>query len=79
MSFSELSYAGAFTLPSDNFGDSSLNYAQGVMEVNDGSLFIVGHTHDDAIAEFLIPELTASFDINSLKSAGAPVQQFHRC
>ena len=46
------------------------------MEVNDGSLFIVGHTHDDAIAEFLIPELTASFDINSLKSAGAPVQQF---
>ena len=76
MSFNELSYVGAFTLPSDNFGDSSLNYAQGVMEVNDGSLFIVGHTHDDAIAEFLIPELTASFDINSLKSAGAPVQQF---
>ena len=76
MSFDEISYVGAFTLPSDNFGDSSLNYAQGVMEVNDGSLFIVGHDHDDAIAEFFIPDLTASFDINSLMSAGAPIQQF---
>ena len=76
MSFDEISFAGAFTLPADTFGDSSLNYAQGVMEVNDGSLFIVGHEHEDAIAEFFIPDLTASFDINSLASAGAPVQQF---
>ena len=76
MSFDEISFEGAFALPADTFGDSSLNYAQGVMEVNDGSLFIAGHAHDDAIAEFLIPDLTASFDKDSLVSSGAPVQQF---
>ena len=76
MTFDEISYAGAFTLPADQFGDSSINYAQGVMEVNDRSLFIVGHQHEDAIAEFRIPELSTNKNLQSLKSAGKPVQHF---
>ena len=76
MTFDEISYAGAFTLPADQFGDSSINYAQGVMEVNDRSLFIVGHQNEDAIAEFRIPELSTNKNLQSLKSAGKPVQHF---
>lgn len=76
MTFDEVRYAGAFTLPADQFGDSSINYAQGVMEVNNRSLFIVGHKDEDAIAEFSIPDLSAGSDTRSLQSAGKPVQRF---
>lgn len=76
MTIGELQYAGAFKLPSNQFGDSSLNYAKGVIEVNGDSMFIVGHTHHDAIAEFKIPELVNSVSLNALTSAGNPVQAF---
>ncbi len=76
MTFSEISYVGGFTLPADDFGASNLNYAQGIIEVNGDSMFIVGHKHHDAIAEFQIPALVDSFDIDSLNSTGAPVQSF---
>ena len=76
MSFAQLQYEGAFTLPASQFGDSSLNYSQGVLEVSGDSLFITGHTHDDAIAEFRMPTLIDSQNLGDLVSAGNPVQSF---
>jgi len=71
-----LAFEGGFALPAKTYGDSSLNFAQGVIEVNGNSLFIAGHRHHDAIAEFNIPALVDSFQISELNSAGAPVQAF---
>ena len=70
-SIGELSYAGAFALPVAKNNVSSLNYASGVIEVNGDSLFIVGHDHHNAVAEFGIPELVNSTRIADLKSATA--------
>ncbi|OED43944.1 hypothetical protein AB833_02660 [Chromatiales bacterium (ex Bugula neritina AB1)] len=78
LTISDFSYEGAFKLPADQFGASSLNYANGVIEVNGDSLFIVGHNHDNAIAEFSIPTLVNSHSIAKLNSTGNPVQKFTR-
>jgi len=76
VTISDLNYLGGFALPSQQYGDSSLNYAQGVIEVNGDSMFIVGHDHDDAIAEFTVPELVNSVNISDLNTASAPSQGF---
>ena len=77
-SIEEMQFIGAFRLPADEFGISSLNYAQGPIEYNDvhHSIFIVGHSHHQAIAEFAIPELVNSDDLADLKVASAPLQLF---
>ena len=56
---SDMQYIGAFRLPASTFGNSDLNYSQGPIEYNsvNHSLFIVGHDHRQAIAEFSIPVL----------------------
>ena len=55
----DLQYQGAFRFSSDTYGDSSVNYAIGTLAYNpdNHSLFIAGHDHHEAIAEFPIPEL----------------------
>ncbi len=75
-SIDNLEYVGGFTLPADTFGQSSMNGASPIMEKFGNSLFIAGHVSDDAIAEFAVPELVNSTNINDLNSAGAPVQNF---
>lgn len=54
---SDFAYRGSFLLPSDSFGESSVNWSPGVIEVNGDSLFIVGNDQDDAIAEFQLPAI----------------------
>jgi len=56
---SDMLYQGAFRLPASNYGNSDLNYAEGPIEYNstNHSLFIVGHSYQQAIAEFSIPDL----------------------
>ncbi len=56
---SDMLYQGAFRLPAGDYGNSNLNYAEGPIEYNstNHSLFIVGHSHQQAIAEFSIPDL----------------------
>ncbi len=76
ISISNLSFAGAFSLPVAQDSVSSLNYSAGIIEVDGDSLFIIGHNHDDAIAEFVIPELVTSTTISELNSTGAPRQEF---
>ncbi len=78
MTISDLSYQGAFTLPGNTYGESSMNYAQGPLEVNGNAMYIVGHTHQDAIAKFNVPALVNSHNIADLNSTGSPVQNFSK-
>lgn len=74
----DFQYQGAFRLPDDTFGTSSLNYSQGPVEYNpdNHSIFIVGHAHHQQIAEFAVPDLVASGHIPDLNMAGTPLQVF---
>jgi len=76
VSIGAMEFIGAFALPSSEDDVSSLDFARGVIEVNGDSLFIAGHNHDDAIAEFALPQLVRSTRISDLNSAGAPRQRF---
>ena len=74
----QLSYHGAFRLPAQTFGSSSLNYSEGAIAYNSDrhSIFIVGHSHHQAIAEFAIPDLVNSETLDDLNMAGSPLQEF---
>jgi hypothetical protein len=71
-------YVGAFRLPSRKYGPSDLNYSEGPIAFNPDrqSLFIVGHAHQQAIAEFAVPELVQSTVLTELNMAGDPIQPF---
>lgn len=71
-------YEGAFRLPANKFGGSSLNYSQGPLEYNrdNHSIFIVGHAHHQNIAEFSVPRLVKSNSISALPMASSPLQEF---
>lgn len=75
-SIESFGYEGAFRMSTDEYGDSSLSYSLGVIEVDAGSLYIVGHAQTQGIAEFAIPELIMSDVAAELNSAGAPLQPF---
>lgn len=78
LAIDELQYAGGFRLPARDFGASSLNFSQGPIEYNaeDHTLFIVGHTYQQAIAEFAVPTLVNDTVLEELAMAGDPVQVF---
>lgn len=54
-----LEYIGGFRLPVGKKGSSRLAYAQGIFALSphDNTLFIVGHTHKQAVAELIIPSI----------------------
>ncbi len=74
----DFEYAGAFRVPADDFGISSLNYAEGPIEIapDRGSFFIVGHAQQQAVAEMTLPALVASTRIEDLNMAAPPTQTF---
>lgn len=74
----DFEYAGAFRLPSGTFGASSLNFSEGpfVYDTSSNSIFIVGHNHHQAIAQFFVPELVVSSDLEALEMADSPLQPF---
>ncbi len=78
LSIKDFQYVGAFRLPSRKYGESDLNYSEGPIALNPDrkSLFIVGHAHQQAIAEFPIPELVDSTVLAELNMAGDPIQPF---
>jgi hypothetical protein len=78
LAIGDLKYAGAFRLPSDEFGDSSADYAVGTLGYNPRhhSLYIAGHAQQTAIAEFAIPELGHATDVRSLPVVENPLQPF---
>ena len=79
LTIDDLRYAGAFRLPSGDFGDSNVDYAVGTLAYNPvrHSLFVAGHAHHNAIAEFAIPSALGSGDsLGDLPIADTPLQPF---
>ncbi|MGA7304245.1 MAG: hypothetical protein WBW88_05200 [Rhodothermales bacterium] len=78
LGLNNLEYVGAFRLPADTYGSSSLNYSEGPLAYNpsNSSILIVGHAWDQEIAEFVIPTVVNSTTLGDLNMAGDPVQYF---
>ena len=74
---SDLVYIGAFRVPAKANGMSDMNYSQGPIAyaADSHSVFLVGHAHQQAVAEYLVPDILDSEDITKLKMA-KPVQAF---
>lgn len=68
-------YRGAFALPAEDNGLSSLNFAKGTMQVNGRSLFIAGFRGQPWIAQYAIPRLKVTKNIRKLRYA-SPIQPF---
>jgi len=64
-------YQGAFRVPQGTFGTSTINYGGTAMAYNPArnSLYIVGHSWDQHVAEISIPEIVDSSNLNSLNTA----------
>ena len=70
-SIEDLTYVGGFRFATEQSGVSQIAYAEGPVAVGlDGkTIFAVGHAHQQAIAEFAIPELVASRNAADFKTA----------
>ncbi|CAH8285703.1 putative secreted protein (Por secretion system target) [Mariniflexile fucanivorans] len=71
LQINKLKYEGAFTIPGNEYGDSNANYASGTLAFNsaNNSLFLAGFNLHGAVAEFSIPILVNSTNLNDLNSA----------
>jgi hypothetical protein len=80
MSIDELNYSGAFRIPAAVAGESSPGSAAGPIAFNpqNKSLFIIGHSHQMALAEYAIPLLSTSTDLTQLPLAPSPLQPFSK-
>ncbi len=83
ISFEDFTYKGGFRISGGTFGDRSdtntnANYSRGIMTFNpkNNSLFLVGHTHGNEIAEFKIPEVVNSTNILDFKMIDKSIQNF---
>jgi hypothetical protein len=78
VTLADLTYLGAFRLSSAEHGISSTNYAICTLGYNPAnhSLFIAGHDHHRAVAEFAIPEPGTADDVTLLPVVEAPLQVF---
>jgi len=78
LSISDLVYQGAFRIPERPNGVSSMNFSQGPIayDASSHSVFLVGHAHQQAVAEYLVPDVSASKDVAGLKMAQPAIQAF---
>lgn len=78
LSISDLVYQGAFRIPASSNGVSSMNYSHGPIAYDAGShsIFLVGHTRQQAVAEYLVPGISANTDVTGLKMAQPSIQVF---
>ena len=78
LSISDLVYEGAFRVPERSNGVSSMNFSQGPIAYDAGrhSIFLVGHTRQQAVAEYLVPGISASTDVTKLKMTQPAIQAF---
>lgn len=74
----DLRYQGAARVPAAEFNGSSMNFSEGPIAYNPdaNSVFLVGHSHHQRIAEFSLPELVRSERLSDLNMAPAPRQGF---
>lgn len=70
-SISDLSYEGATRISLGTYGDSRIAYTEGTFTVSEArnSIFLVGHSQHQAIAEFNLPKLSGSRQIADLPIA----------
>ncbi|MBU1238470.1 hypothetical protein KJ865_02060, partial [Myxococcota bacterium] len=75
---SDLTFAGAFRFTNGDFGISSVNYAIGTLAYNpqNHSLFIAGHDHQRAVAEYPISGVGMQSTVEELPETGEPIQGF---
>tara|TARA_R110001583_G_scaffold181353_1_gene338559 strand:+ start:709 stop:1941 length:1233 start_codon:yes stop_codon:yes gene_type:complete len=68
-------YLGGFRLPKSKKGESRIAYSQGTIALRPtkNSLFIIGHAHHQAVAEFEIPQIS-----KSKKIADWPIAKFNQ-
>jgi hypothetical protein len=78
LELADFQYQGAFRLSAAEFGESSLNFSEGPVAYNPQhhSLFIAGHSHHQAIAEFAIPALSVGSTLSELTIVAEPRQNF---
>jgi len=78
LKITDLVYEGAFRVPAKANGSSDMNYSQGPIAyaADSRSVFLVGHAHQQAVAEYLVPEIINSKSISKLNMA-QPVQEFN--
>ena len=74
----DIQYEGAFRIKSATYGSSDTNFAQGPIEYNRNrnSIFFVGHSQQQQIAEFPVPAIVKSTSLNELKMSDTPLQIF---
>jgi hypothetical protein len=79
-SIKDLSYNGAMRIPLATYDESRIAYANGTFVVDSvkNSLYVVGHQHHQAIAEFHIPGFEITQAIEGLPMAPAPIQGFSK-
>ncbi len=74
----DLTFTGAFRFTNGDFGVSNVNYAIGALAYNpeNHSLFIVGHDHQCAVAEYPIVDSSMQTVVADLPETGEPLQPF---
>ncbi|PCJ29659.1 MAG: hypothetical protein COA99_19270, partial [Moraxellaceae bacterium] len=79
MDISQLEYVGGFRLPGGNYGESSFGYSEGKITLGAGgnSMFVVGHAHQQAIAEVSIPAIVNTTNVANMNYATI-MQDFSR-
>lgn len=67
----DLLYQGAFRVPAGTHGSSSFEYGGTALAFNAarGSLFIVGHSHHQNVAEISVPAVRTATDLSALDTA----------
>lgn len=74
----QLTYEGGFRIDAGENGNSSINYSQGPIAYNyeNNSVYIVGHTYEQAIAEYAVPEIVKSEVLSKSFTVKSPMQVF---
>lgn len=80
ISINALEYVGGFRIKSGSYGESRTGASSGQIAYNPDahSLFLSGHTNENSIAEFEIPELVNSTVVSEFNMTPAPKQPFIR-
>lgn len=78
LSKADIQFEGAFRIKAAIYGSSETNYAQGPIEYNPtrNSIFFVGHTHHQQIAELTVPVLVKSATVSELNMSSTALQEF---
>lgn len=71
LTIEEIKWVGGYRLPLSEVGDSRIAYTEGTFTLAKGasSIFVVGHSHHQAIAEMSVPKIKKDGDITKLNMA----------